>query len=277
LFDVLVVSLLPFPDEYKTTADSPFHNFSHSFEPPFREGERETVEIYWGKDKGVVYYLSELKYFETDLSQGEHRIRVEYTAGVWMDRSGWVKEYSFRYSLSPARHWKSFGTLQVTTDASDFNQELTTNLGPPTEGSLDSISTWNFSQIPSDFFEITYKPEISNLAKTLIAIGPFRLTLTFALLAAAFHLISIATFRKRHPAKKKSWVVIAGSIALPLLVIISYIMSFELIDTTIGEEAGRFHGYTIMAILLYPPVMPVYWAIMWLADRLIQRRINNAL
>jgi hypothetical protein len=271
------VKLLDIPGEYKTTANSPFTNFSNSFRQPSRNGEPETVEIYWQKNAGIVYALNDLKYFETDLSKGEHVIRVEYTANVWTDKSDWVKEYSFRYSLSPAKHWKSFGSLEIILDASDFNSALTTNLGQPTNGRLDSISVWNFSKLPSDYFEMIYKPEISAFAKTLIAISPFGLTLIFALFIALLHLISIKKYRKSQPTRKYSWVVIVGSLIIPFFILISYMVSFGIIDSVIGDEAGRYHGYTFLVIGLYPLLMPVYWTIMWLADKKIKERINNVL
>lgn len=271
------VKLLDIPSEYKTTTNSPFENFSNNFRQPSREGESETVVIYWQENSGFVYNLSELKYFETDLTKGEHLIRVEYTASVWTDISDWVKEYSFRYSLSPAKNWKSFGSLEITLDASDFNSSLTTNLGKQTKGQLDSISVWNFSKLPSDYLEIIYKPEINAFAKTMIAISPFGLTLIFALLIAILHIISINKYRKSEPTKKYSWVVIVGSITLPFFILISYMVSFGIIDGVIGDEAGNYHGYTFLVIILYPLFLPVYWTIMWLADKRIKERINNAL
>ncbi|MBU3744117.1 MAG: hypothetical protein FGM61_06145, partial [Sediminibacterium sp.] len=82
------------------------------------------------------------------------------------------------------KNWKSFGSLEITLDASDFSHALATNLGQQTKGKLDSISVWNFSKLPSDYFEIIYKPEISGFAKIMITISPIGLTLIFALLIA---------------------------------------------------------------------------------------------
>lgn len=271
------VKLLDIHSEYKTTANSPFEKFSNNFRKPSREGEPETVVIYWQQNSGFVYNLSDLKYFETDLIKGEHLIRVEYTANVWTDISDWVKEYSFRYSLSPAKNWKSFGSLEITLDASDFKSSLTTNLGQQTNGRLDSISVWNFSKLPADYFEIIYKPEISAFAKALIAISPFGLTLFFTLLIAFLHYISIKRYRKSEPTKKYSWVVIVGSMTLPFFILISYMVSFGIIDSAIGYEAGNYHGYTFLVIILYPLLLSVYWTIMWLVDKRIKGRINNAL
>lgn len=91
-------------------------------------------------DRGDIS-ISALKYFETHLSQGRHTVRVEYVSTVWIYRSGWINEYSFHYALAPAKHWKSFGKLQITLDSCPLCPPLTTNLGPPAKGSLASGAT----------------------------------------------------------------------------------------------------------------------------------------
>ncbi len=264
------------PPEYRTTGDSPFEKFSSSFKPPHQSEQSETVEIYWEENSGFIYDLNELKYFETDLAKGEHQIRVEYTANVWTDISDWVKEYSFRYSLSPAKSWKSFGSLEVTIDASDFGLSLTTNLGEQNSGRLYSVAVWNFSTLPADYIEVIYKPKVNALARAMIAMDPFGLTLVFALLMVFLHVIGIRKYRESRPTKRYSWVVIVGSVALPFLILIGYMVSFDIIDSIIGQEAGRYHGYTFIVMILYPLLVPVYWIIMWLIDKRIKRRLSNA-
>lgn len=268
------VNLLDIPIGYKTIANSPFERFSNSFEQSSEKGDAKTVLVYWEKNSGFEYELNDLKYFETDLTKGEHRIRIEYTANVWTDISDWVKEYSFRYSLSPAKHWRTFGSLEITLDASDFKEALTSNLGQKTKRQDDSISVWNFSTLPADYFEIVYKPEISAFAKMMIAISPFGLTLTIGLLMALIHFIAVKKYRENKPTRKYSWVVIAGSITLPFLVLLVYIISYSIIDTAIGNEAGRYHGYTFLVMILYPFLLLAYWLAMWLADKAIKKQVS---
>lgn len=270
------VKLLEIPHEYISTINTPFERFANSFKKPFREGESETVEISWEKNSAFVYELNDLKYFEADLTAGEHIIRIEYAANVWTDITGWVKEYSFRYSLSPAQYWRSFGSLEIVLDATASNYLLETNLGQPTHGKLDSIAFWNFNKLPVDFIKITYKPQVSSLAKAMIAIGPIGLTLIIAILITLFHLIQIKRYRKNNPSKKHSWVVIVGSIVIPSLIIISYMLSFGIIDRAIGKEAGNYHGYTFLIIMLSPILWPIYWLIMLRADNAIKRKMNKA-
>ncbi|NTW33236.1 MAG: hypothetical protein HGB12_11545 [Bacteroidetes bacterium] len=271
------VKLLDIPSEYRTTYNAPFEKFSSSFRLPSRQGESETVVIYWEKNSGFVYELNDLKYFEANLTKGEHKIRIEYTAKVWTDVSDWVKKYSFRYSLSPAKNWKSFGSLEIILDVTAFNSLLTTNIGQPTIGKLDSVAIWNFSKLPADYFEIIYTPKISGFAKALIVITPVGLTVIIAILIVLLHFFSIKKFRKNEPTKKYSWVVIAGSIVIPFLILIIYMISYVLIDNAIGKEASSYHGYTFLILILYPLLLPIYWLIMWWTDRIIKRKINNAL
>lgn len=273
--DNLLIKLKDIPEEYKTATDTPFEKFSSAFEKAFQDGESETVEISWQKDRGYTYRLNDLKYFEADLSKGNHKIRVEYTADVWTDVSDWVKEYSFRYSLSPAKYWKSFGSLEITVDASACNRKITTNLGKVAWGNPDSVAVWEFTKLPADYIEISSKPEISRYASTMIAIGPSGLTIIFTLLIVFLHLLSILKYRRSKSAKRFSWVVIAGSLIIPFLILVFYIISYDLIDSAIGVDAGRFHGYVFMIILLYPIFMPGYWLIMWLTDKILKRKVQE--
>lgn len=270
-------TLLEIPADY-TSRTKPLsdkiNKFSDSFNKYENEKSSETVTIYWNESSGIVYDLNELKYFETDLSKGEHMIKVEYTADAWVDRSGWVKEYSFRYSLSPAKHWRSFNSFEVSINSTAVNSEVTSSLGESSDGNINSIAEWKFSDLPAEFFTVSYTPKISGYVSSLIDIGPLNLTIIFGILATIILIFLIYFFRNRNPSKKISWVVITGSIFIPFMTILFYIFSFDIIDNAIGVEAGKYHGYTFLAILFYPLVVPVYWLIMWLIDRKF-KTLNN--
>lgn len=266
------VKIINVPQEYLSASHSPFEKFSGSFDSPEQQGEPETVTIYWDDHSGFIYNLNELKYFETHLTKGEHTIRVEYTANVWTDVSNWIKEYSFRYSLSPAKHWKSFGTLEITLDARGFQGQLTTNIAPSATGQIESVTTWTFGKLPADYIQINYVPAVSSLIKIIIAIGPIGLTIIFGVILALLHLVFVLKFRKNNPSVKSSWVVIAGSIIVPLLILCFYIYSFGFIDDLIGEEAGRYHVYSFLILLFYPVFMPLYWLAMWLFEKIARRK-----
>lgn len=133
------------------------------------ENQDEEVTIYWGTNvmENTTCRLQELKYFETNIEKGVHKITVTYTAEAWIDRLGWLKKYDFRYSLSPAKYWKSFGTLEINIKQQGEQKQLTTNLGTPTESNNNS-QTWLFDKLPAEYFTISYAPSPSKLAAILI-------------------------------------------------------------------------------------------------------------
>lgn len=270
------VELLGFPGSYVEPGNPLFKKFDLKKE----EWSNEFVAVAWGDGREHSYRLSDLKYFEIDLDTGTHVIRVEYTARAGGDISGgrasdWVTQYSFSYSLLPAAYWKSFETLEITVDASAFDGAITTDLGPPASGNIDSIATWKFEELPMEEFHIYHTPEISSFAQLLIFIGPLGLTLIFAVIVGFLHALAVRSHRKRKPLTKYSWVVITGGIVLPFFFFIAYMYSFGLIDSAIGPHAGRYHGYTFLVVLLYPFVMPVYWTIMWLVDRQVKNKLSS--
>ncbi|MBL7704602.1 MAG: hypothetical protein JNM21_03535 [Taibaiella sp.] len=263
------------PEQYTHFAHSPFSGFSRLKEPSNHENESDKVIIQWDENAGFVYNINDLKYFEADLEKGVHKVRVTYTANVWTDVSGWIKTYSFRYSLTPAKFWKSFGTLTVTVEQAGIVRQIATNIGAPLEKTIQAKNTWVFTQLPADYIEFSYTPEMSGLTRVLTDIQPFRLSIITAVLLFVLHLWLVLRYRKRHIHKKYSYVVIAGSWLVPGLILLSYIYSFMLIDYIIGEDACRRHGHVFLIIILYPLLVPVYWTIMWLLDKLQKKRLLN--
>lgn len=261
------------PEQYTEFASSPFSGFSSAKETSTAGNERDKVKIHWQENAAFVYNINELKYFETDLTKGIHKVKVTYTANAWTDVSGWVKEYSFRYSLSPAKFWKSFGTLTVNLEQEGTVRPIITNVGPPVEGIIKAKNSWKFTQLPAEYLEFTYTPKINTLAQTLIGIQPFGLSIIIGVLLFLLHLYFVLRYRNRHIHKKYSYVVIAGSWFIPFIILLSYIYSFGLIDGLIGEDAGRRHGYVFLIMVLYPFFVPVYWTIMWLLDKLRKKRL----
>lgn len=257
------------PDDY---TGKTFEGFSKSYDN--KDIDKAEVAIKWRENSSNIYKLWELKYFEVDLNKGEHTIRVEYTANVWENRSKWVKEYGYKYSLSPARYWKSFGTLEITVDARGFGEELNTNLGKQESGKQDS-AVWKFEKIPSDIFEITYVPKVSSLANFLIKVEPFGLAVIIGLFLWIIHLFLMWRYRRVNPEKRFSWVMILGSLIVPAIVLFYYVYSFDIIDSAIGIHASRYHGYNFLVILIYPVLLPLYLTIMWITDIIMRKRIEK--
>lgn len=269
------VAIQNIPEQYIQFAHSPFSGFSRLKDNNNRENEKDKVIIQWDENSDFVYDINDLKYFEADLEKGIHKVRVTYTANAWTDASGWIKTYSFRYSLSPAKFWKSFGTLMVTVEQAGIIRQIATNIGAPNEKTIKAKNTWAFTQLPAEYLEFSYTPVMSRLTRVLIAFEPFWLSIVAAVLLFILHLWLVFRYRSRHVNKKYSYVVIVGSWLIPFLILLSYIYAYVLIDYSIGADAGRRHGYVFLIMVLYPFFVPVYWTIMWLLDKLKKRMLNQ--
>jgi len=270
------IQLVDLPTIGNRLKGTQFEPFSRYFELVWGYNSDSILEYNEKADRTLVH-LNDLKYFETVLSKGEHVFRVKYVANRSKKRSNWVMEYNFQYSLSPAKYWKSFGSLEIIVDATNIKSEISTNLGQPTTGRLDSIATWRFDKLPNDLFTISYIPKVSWFASLIIAIGPFGLTFILTIILALIHFLFIKKHRKNNYMKKYSWVVIIGSIIIPFLILLFYIYSFDLIDSVIGSEAGKYHGYTFLVMLLYPIFLAIYMTTMWKFDKYFKTKKNKQL
>lgn len=243
--------------------------------PPIGEAAEDEITIYWTPNTSTRHRLSDLHYFEAALDSSVHTVRVAYTAAASVRFSDWVQQYSFRYSLAPAKYWKSFRKLEVELRQEGPLKNIQTTLGTPTEGSTRNRSaTWTFETLPADDFEISFGPPVSLWARTLIMISPLGLALLALLLLGSLHLLWVRRYHRRHPQKKYSPVVILGSLLVPLLALIVFIGSFGWIDNVIGEVAGRRHGYVVFYVVFYPVLMPFYWLLVRAIDQRWKRRFN---
>jgi hypothetical protein len=217
----------------------------------------------------------DLKYFTTNLSKGKHIIVVEYYSTVWVDLSDWVKEYSFRYSLSPARKWKSFGTLDVSVDCTEFGEHFVSNLDSglvKSDNAKPLISHYHFNKIPADFISLTWIPKVGFFANALIFIGPFGLMLIlfFGLVYTHFRMVRI--YRRNNLYRGISVVVALGSVLVPFLAMSSLFFFYPFIDWVIGAQASSHYGYFFFVFVLYPIVLPIYWLCMIGVDRYYKER-----
>lgn len=249
---------------------SKFKNFAYFFES---SSDRDHVLIEESPDQGFFVDLQQMIYFKTDISKGEHIIKVSYRATKWIDRWSWVKEYSFRYALSPAKYWKSFGTLDLTIDATDYPNPLVLNIEESETREINTIEKWQFNDIPIGVLQIMYLPKISSLAQAIINIGTFRLALIIGLILTFLHALWTISYRKKHTQKKHSIIVSLGSVIVPLIFFLIWLGSYGLIDNLIGEHATKQHGYAQLAIVLYPMVMLAYWIVFYIIDRSVKKKM----
>lgn len=259
LLDGKVIELKEIPFELRDTSGK-FDRFSSYFREQF-DKTRKMIHVPFGKYSSSIFDLSDFIYFEVNLKKGIHRISVEYIGEVWVDQSDWLNEYSFRYSLAPAREWKSFQQLNVLIDGSAFSKTIHSNLGQPDSGSYKGVACWKFSKIPADYIEINFNPKPDSFSKFLIQIGPSWIALIFALLLFITHLFMIRYARKRLPGHLATLIVVTGSLVIPFFMLFGYCSySFDLIDYTIGAHASHYHGgYRFFLLFLYVILMPLYW------------------
>lgn len=267
------IDLVEIPFGYRKITNNWLGDFSGSFNK-----DSSNVKIYWDDENYSSCKLSELKYFETNLSAGTHTISVEYTSKAWQDNSSWVRKYSFKYSLSPARFWKSFGNLQVLLDASEIPYLITTNLGMPTYGKFKKIASWHFNHIPADYININITPKANLVSRILIFLKPIGMTLILSVLILCFHLKLIIRNIKSGNNEKFSFISnLLFHFLIPLIILIFYILSFGIIDLTLGKIAGNHHGYTFLVIFLYPILLFAYAIIIKLFEIFIKNKLINAL
>lgn len=215
-----------------------------------------------------------LKYFEVDLSEGEHAIRVEYTVRANVYVGNPVREFTLRYNLAPARFWRTFGGLDIEIDITGLDGTFETNLPAEKTSLTDAVTHLHFSDIPSDEFVITYTPQVGWFANVFVVIGHW-LVLAFILVLGIVHVYLTLRYRIRKPTKRFSLVVIVGGILAPILYLCLYVWSYSLIDVVVGEYASGRHGYVFFIFLLYPVVMPIYLLLIWMIDKMKKDKIKK--
>ena len=270
--DGQTIELQEIPDRYDSLANTPFQDFGYFFKPGY--DSTMSFEMMEEEGRGFEIFMNQFRYFETDISKGEHLIQVQYPADAWEDRGTWIIEKSFRYALSPAKYWKSYSNLSITLDATACTLPLQSNLGEPPVGVIDSIASWNFGEMPLEVLEIIYLPEISNFTQSLIDFGPEKLFVVCSVIFFLLHLWWVWSWRKKNPERKWSWVAIVGAIVFPILLFTVPVLFTSLIDSLIGEGASGQRGYVyfFFITLVFPLVIPSYLMFMLFVDWMIKNR-----
>ena len=221
--------------------------------------ERKVVTIAWDKNESKSYDLDELHYYEIDVQQKVFVVKVSYTSKSWIDRSDWLKDYSFRYSLSPAEHWNKFGKLTLVVNYSG-KEDLQCNLSDDVKKS-DSTWIWSFGGLPGKYLVISKKIEINTLAQLCLWITPEGFGVLFFALFLTLHLRGIRSRNKQGQKGIYFFSIVGPSIIFPFVVFILYCFTYSAIDSLIGEEASRYHGYYFLMIVFYPVFMLLHWII----------------
>ncbi len=205
------------------------------------------VYINWSGDYEECL-LSELKFFEITITKHIHTVEIIYQANVSEDHSDLIKRYYFTYSLSPAKYWKSFGSLEILLNIEN-HENISTNLGIPVEGKITSpITTWKFDSIPSDYIEISYFPKLSWAAKIIRKIGIFNIILISQIFWTILFSYLVFNYRKHHVYAKHNkyvyWGVAISSLIFPLNIWLLSIIVNKFLGEAISKNA--FYGWTIL-------------------------------
>lgn len=272
--DDSTVDVKNIPKEYLNKQDTIFPVFSNSFSDRFEYDTQNKLVFLSNGSLNYSYSTNQFKYFESIISQDIHKVRVEYTAVVREIKSGWMKEYSFEYSLEPIKDWKSFKDLNIIVEQEGKVKELETNVGKSNENILQAKNTWTFHGTPADNLKFSYLPKPNKLASIFIKISPKGLIIILSIFVFFLNFLFIREYRKRKRTQNKIYIFILVliTIFIPFLLLVFYIQSFDFIDNLIGENAGRSHEYTSLVILLYPIVLVVYGILIWLIDLYIKTR-----
>ncbi len=216
-------------------------------------------------------------YFETAISEGNHVIKVTYKATPWSYDETWLTNYTFRYALAPAKYWKSFGSLQIVLDATEFKNPIKTNLGNVTNGDLNTLSKWTFDELPSDFIEISFNPKMSTWAQFLISMDTFGISLFISLFLVLVHFYAISKYRKKNLKKTFSPVVLIGSFIIPFLFVADLVFAYALIDNALGKYANGRRSYGLIYNFFMLPIYCIcYLLIALMFDFFIKLRIKRS-
>jgi hypothetical protein len=219
--------------------------------------------------------VSDLRYFETDIASGQHTIRVTYSAKPWENRIDYIKGIWYRYALSPAKTWRSFGELEVTVDSRACDTmivgDVFTNLGPPTSGKLKSVATWKFSSIPVSVIELRLVPHLSDRTQFLLRMRPFGFLIAGSVLMFLLQFFLMWLHRRRRFVRVISGVNILGSI-FGLLAILSIFLSSPIWISS--EIPSDFQGYGdpyLIFFLVFNPIgclliCVLYFTLNWVID-----------
>lgn len=245
---------------------SPLADFGQYFD------RDSVITLDWKDYQSELTRPEDLLYFEIRLDSGTSVIKVKYTAHAWDYRGEWLRELSFRYSLTPAHYWRSFGAIEVKLDATGLDFPVSTNLGNPDFGRLDSVAVWMLGNIPVETIMVNREAKLEGGAATLVGIGPFGLMLIFSAILIVIHLMLIFWHRKRKPTMKLSWIAVAGGVIFPFIMLMSYLWALDVIDSAIGEMASHWHGYSFLIMIFYVVVMPVYLGAVVILDVVLRKR-----
>ena len=265
------LALQDIPDELDLS-DPKWATLKYGFSE-LENGEMEFPEIIWGNHNERPY-LSELTYFEADLDSGRHQFRVTYRATARVSRFGYVKDYRYRYALAPARGWRSFGNLRVELDNTPLRMQLSSNLGEPQSGSIDSAATWLFSRLPEqNDLEFRFDPELDGVARFALRVGPFGWGTIATIIMILIHFFLVFRRLRKNPYRgTPSFRAIGGAALVGILSTLAFLFAPQFTYSLIGEHAtGTFGYWFFLAFFAGIAVLVGYMILAAVAEIILKR------
>jgi len=222
-----------------------------------------------------------LKYFEVDLPEGEHIIRVEYTAQSGVYSGNPIKEYTLNYNLAPARFWRSFGGLDIEIDKTGLEGTFEIEIPEIGWNLTEPVTHLYFSEIPADEFTIKCTPKVNPIARLVIAISPdivfFILFFLLIILIIALHIHMVFKYRAKYPNKRYSPFAIAGSFIVPVICCLIAVLSLLIVDAILGQYStfSRSVVYIFYALVVFCLIaLPFYLILIVLLDRYKKNKLK---
>lgn len=203
----------------------------------------------------------DLIYFEIPIKKGENDIVIHYKAYRWFNELEIKNRYGFTYALEPAKHWRSFGELNIKLDASRFPETLVTNLGPPNKGDINQVAEWTFDSIPSDFIAIEFNPELSQKAKLMNEYKSDLIKLLFVM-GFVLHFVFILLRNKKEGNTKRTFTILYKLMFfLPLILLMTYFVYNNLLKQEIGVHYSQLHQSKSVYLAFLFVLFPVFWIV----------------
>lgn len=253
----------------------PTHLFKQYFDTITYHNKTPYINVQFDSVSIQSIALTDLRYFKMDLSQGVHKIRVQFQAEAWRDESDWVTEKEFKYAFLPLVFQHNKQQFDIKIDARQCHQKYMTNLGHPTYGKMDSIAIWQFQHLPVSYLSIKTDYTISKWAQILIAIDPFGIALIFGAVYMILHYIWLRWFRKNYTQYRFSPALIFGSLLVPALFCATFVWAYYWIDALIGPMASRNHGMSFLIFFFYPVIYPFYLFVFWMIDKTLKLKYQT--
>lgn len=263
-------------NEVDNIRKSRFVGFAYQFEnEPNLEDSISWVEIMGAENRIESIPAERMSFFEANLSEGNHTIRITFSAPKAFKGDDWVGHSSFSYSLSPSQYWKSFGSLNLTIDASGFDSPITTNLRKPESGSLSGRAKWSLTSMETEVVSIDFTPEIKGTAQTLIAIGPFWMAQILGFFLVLTHLYFMYRWKRMHSKYRFSWYWLVGVVLTPLLYFGGWELCYEWIEYLLGDLSTGYRGDGAFLLFLAIIVTPLYMGFTALVDYIMESKVKQ--